>query len=564
MEYIAKNKKIKISNRALPLTGGVKLTDGRLKELFDNNIDFLHRFDVDRMMYWFRVNAGRPAPNAPYASGGGHFEDNLYGQTAGMFLMCASTALMWQDDEELRQKINAIVDEIAEYVPEDGCFIPVEKERRFTLEYPNYVRAWLTFGLLAAGYIGNKKAFELARTLGDWFNNAPELPKVKDMNLGFQGILCNTELYLSPVGNDADLDVAQKYYREEYYLEHLKNKDSDAMYRHSNHPHGTVLTAIEGYLDIYRITGEEKLLECVKNALEMVEKDWQHVGGGIVMCEQTDFPHYPGCNFVGKTYDYNELCCTTFWILLNQRMALLDPDNAHYYDQIEDSMYNIVVASQVEDRGYHYLNRLEKAKDYRCVDIATCCAATGSRLVSMLPQFLYSYNDDTVYVNLYTSSTADIDGTEIEVKTNLPYEGKVSIKIIKWNRKSLKLRIPNWAGSPVTVNGVTANPGEFLTLNDVSEGMELEMDFEFKVRATLYTGAEVIEGKERYAYQYGPILLATARYQHAKLVCPDPENVTIKKADGGRYIIDDNVQLEMIPYMDIAEESFMVYPIVER
>ena len=33
---------------------GVKLLDGRFLRAFNNNIAFLKRFDIDRMLYWFR------------------------------------------------------------------------------------------------------------------------------------------------------------------------------------------------------------------------------------------------------------------------------------------------------------------------------------------------------------------------------------------------------------------------------------------------------------------------------------------------------------------------------
>ena len=41
--------------------GGVKLTGGRLKKAFDNNVSFLKGFDVDRMLYWYRVAYHMPA-----------------------------------------------------------------------------------------------------------------------------------------------------------------------------------------------------------------------------------------------------------------------------------------------------------------------------------------------------------------------------------------------------------------------------------------------------------------------------------------------------------------------
>lgn len=77
-------------------------------------------------------------------------------------------------------------------------------------------------------------------------------------------------------------------------------------------------------------------MDAVRSALKMYEEKWQHVGGGIVMCEFD--AHYPGCNFLDRRHNYNELCSTAFWVQLNQRMLLLDPDNAHYADEIENSV----------------------------------------------------------------------------------------------------------------------------------------------------------------------------------------------------------------------------------
>lgn len=562
MEYTEKTGKKIIENKANPLFEKVTLTGGRFKKAFDNNINFLKKFDIDRMMYWFRVSSGSPAPSAPYAFSDGHFENSLYGQTVGMFLMSAGTALLWREDNDLRTTLNKIVDEISEFAPEDGCLIPVPENKRFTKEYPNYVRAWLVFGLLAAGYAGNEKAFELARKFGDWFNNCKELSIVKDMNLGFQGILANTELYYSPVGIDMDLEVAQKYYREEWYLEKLKNKDYDGLYRHPNHPHGTVLTAIEGYLDIYRATGEKFLFECVKNALEMVEEKWQHVGGGIVMCEGDGDPHYPGCNYLSMSHSYNELCCTTFWILLNQRMALLCPDNAHYYDQIEESVYNMLIGAQVDDIGYHYLGFLEGSKDSRFVDVATCCAATGSRLISMLPQMLYTHNEDTVYVNMFASSVAAIGNTEIEINTNMPYNGKVEIKLNKWNHKYLKIRIPYWCNDPIDICGKTAIPGSYIMLDNIESGNTIAFEMPFSLRTKLYSGKEVIPCKNRYAFQYGPLLLAALRSNLPTIKC-DIANPVLKSIGKNKFVFEGNNQIEFMAYMDIKDEPLTVYPIVE-
>ena len=126
--------------------------------------------------------------------------------------MGAGTSLLWTEDPELRAMVRAILDELKEYREPDGFLLPVDRETFRTKEYPNYTRAWLTFGLLDAGYAGVEDAFALARGMGDAFNRSDVLPYVKDMNLGFQGILANTRLYDSPAGVSSDIDTAVKYY----------------------------------------------------------------------------------------------------------------------------------------------------------------------------------------------------------------------------------------------------------------------------------------------------------------------------------------------------------------
>lgn len=276
-------------------TGGVSLTGGRFLRAFENNIAFLKGFDVNRMLYWFRLHAGKPAPGAPYAAGDGHFENNLHGQTAGEFLMGAGATLWWREDRALREKVRAVISELNQYREPDGFLLPVDRDTFLTREYPNYTRAWLTFGLLDAGAAGEADAYRLARGMGDAFNESEVLPYVKDLNLGFQGILANTRLYDSPVGVEKDIEIAMRYYQEDWWLDWLIRRQQRAIYMHpGNHPHSTLLTSLEGYLDLYRFTGKARYLSAVKNALSMYEEKWQHVGGGINMCENDAY--YPGCN----------------------------------------------------------------------------------------------------------------------------------------------------------------------------------------------------------------------------------------------------------------------------
>ena len=426
--------------------GGVQLTGGALKDAFENNVNFLKKFDMDRMLYWYRVHKGKPAPGVPYAGDAGHFENNLKGQTAGEFMMGAGTALLWQEDETLRAMVQGLIAEMDECRDEDGFIIPIPREQFDTKEYPNYTRAWITFGLLDAGYAGESRAFELARDMADYFNHSNVLPYVKDLNLGFQGILANTRMYDAPNGKWEDMQVAIDHYQETWWLKQVIAGDHRAIYDHpGNHPHSTLLTTLEGYLDLYRATGEAIYIDAVKSALHMYEDKWQHVGGGINMCEFDTY--WPGCNWLSPKHSYNELCSTNFWILLNQRMHLLFPDEAHYVDEMENSIYNVLLAAQVGDVGYHYLNFLERTKDYRYLDRATCCASLGTRLAGLLPQFVYSYAENDVYVDLFAQSRAELpNGVTLRTETNMPEDGHVKIVIEKAEHPvKLHVRIPRWS-----------------------------------------------------------------------------------------------------------------------
>lgn len=537
-------------------TGGVSLTGGRFLRAFENNIAFLKGFDVNRMLYWFRVHAGKPAPGAPYAAGDGHFENNLHGQTAGEFLMGAGATLWWREDRALREKVRAVISELNQYREPDGFLLPVDRDTFLTREYPNYTRAWLTFGLLDAGAAGESDAYRLARGMGDAFNESEVLPYVKDLNLGFQGILANTRLYDSPVGVEKDIEIAMRYYQEDWWLDWLIRRQQRAIYMHpGNHPHSTLLTSLEGYLDLYRFTGKARYLSAVKNALSMYEEKWQHVGGGINMCENDAY--YPGCNWLSPNHNYNELCSTNFWVLLNQRMHLLEPDDAHYVDEMENSLYNVLLAAQVGSRGYHYLNFLQRTKDWRYLDRATCCAALGCRLTALLPQFLYSYSEDTVSVDVYAPSVAHLpNGAAIEVETELPDGENTIVRVLETAKPiTLKLRIPRW----------TEGGGRYEIHENVRAGAEFRLRFPMRFRATKYTGGEEIAGKERWAIERGPLL-------YAVLGAPNPLTVRFNPESADEWLIPEGNRLrirgddchEYRAYLDIDDEPFDVYPIVER
>lgn len=573
------NQKLIVKDKAFTPLQGVQLKEGLFKRVFDNNANFLKTLDVDSMLYWFRMKAEGSAPGEPYR---GHFEDNIKGQTAGMYLMGAGNSLRWEEDGELRDTLNKVVACIDQCSEPDGYIMAVPKSDFGTKEYPHYVRIWLNYGLTAAGYAGNDKAFEILRRWQDWFNQCGDLPIIKYLVLSFQGIVASTSVYTGPVGKWDDIDVAMKYYEEDWRLAQFIFMERDAVHTRKQpgwepHPHGTELESFEGYLDLYRATGRYYYLNAVMGAYNLYREDWRHPGGGIVMCENIDT--YPGSYWLTPEKHYNELCCTSFWMGLNQRLHRLFPEEEKYVNEIEQSLYNICIANQDGSSGIRYFAWLDQYKDKG--KKVTCCCGVGTRIFGSLPEYLYSISDDGIYVDIYAASqmewSHENNTIRLETETRMPYDSNIKIKISVSSPDSfkLRLRIPSWTAGMVKikVNGVPTaegKPGSFCELDrSWRDGDTVEFKLPMEFLPVKYTGAEQIEGFDRYAYMYGPILFAVkgeleSCADKACIVLDSPyDRVHEWAVPCDRplaFKLRDKPGYELTPYFEIAEETFTCFP----
>jgi DUF1680 family protein len=175
-------------------------------------------------------------------------------------MMGAANTLRWQEHSELQRRMDAIVDGIAECRQSDGYIMAYPEDSIMHSERAGYTRAWVTHGLLEAGYTGYPKAFELLRGYYDWFDRCQYLPKLlRGTAQGVQGMVANTRMYFSPVGRPEDIQVVQRYFQENYWLDGLARRDGTMIWQYPyDRPHNYLLTDIEAYFDLYRATGASR------------------------------------------------------------------------------------------------------------------------------------------------------------------------------------------------------------------------------------------------------------------------------------------------------------------
>ena len=431
-----------------PLTG-VTLEGGVFQTAMENNIRYLlNSYTVDELLRQFRERAGIANPPGLPKPKTQFWEEDLAGSNAGRFLMGAGNTLRWIDHPELRSRLNAVVDGIAQCRQPNGYIMAYPEDTIFFSERGAYTRAWLTHGLIEAGYAGNQKAFELLRGYYDWFNQCPYLPQLLRFAVqGGQGMIANTRMYFTPVGKPADIQVIQRYFQQNYWLDQLAAREDRAIWQYPyDRPHCYLLTDLEAYADLYRATGDPRYLHAVEGGWQLYHDKWENPGSSIAIIEYVVSPP--------KSYllhaKLEELCGNAFWAFLSQRFHLLDPEQEKYVNEIEKSIYNVALANQAGSDGLRYHALLTHQKEAP-TQINTCCEGQGTRLIGSLPEHIYSIAPDGLYVNLFEPSTVQWvqNGETLRLRaiTRFPFypEVRLQISAARPTHMKIRVRVPSWA-----------------------------------------------------------------------------------------------------------------------
>lgn len=164
-------------------------------------------------------------------------------------------------------------------------------------------------------------------------------------------------------------------------------------------------------------------------------------------------------------YNYSESCASIGLALFGLRMANITKE-AKYVDVVERALYNTVLAGiALDGKSFFYVNPLEVWPD-SCIERTSkehvkpirqkwfgvaCCPPNIARTLASLGQYIYSVDDESIYVNLFISNEtqANIGGKDVHLKleTRFPIENTFSFHISDVPEQGLNLflRIPEYA-----------------------------------------------------------------------------------------------------------------------
>lgn len=481
--------------------------------------------DVDDMLWLFRNLAGNPHPPGRRVGW-----ENSYPSHAAQFLMGAGNTLCWQEQSELRRRLDQLIRGIKACQAADGKLLVPGVGPRLEKQW-GYSMQMFAHGMVAAGRAGNADAYRLLGAAHRYYasllrRQSPGFALTTDLN--YQGHIASLLVHLSPVGTPDDLRLAQQCFDSRSWLDALSARQPTAIWLASpKWPHCYEIVAFEAYLDQYRATGDQRYLKAMLGAWELIRDSWRDVGGTMAICEGQKYP--PKCYPLTRKRHAGEFCGSVFWIRFNQRLHQLFPDEERYADEIEQALYNAAIGAQEPGgQGIHYHLVLEGRKSEGDTFAQgpvpsqrhTCCEGNGTWLYGNLPEYVFSCDAEGLSVNLYHPATTrwrkGDRAVDLAIQTRFPEDGRVTLKVgtARPTRMSLRLRIPRWCPSNVAVmvdgrQAGVGRPGTYLSLDRTwSDGNTISFRLPLTLRVHRYEGEARVAGGERYAVLYGPMLLA--------------------------------------------------------
>jgi DUF1680 family protein len=355
------------------------------------------------------------------------------------------------------------------------------------------------------------------------------------------------ELY-RVTGEDKYLEFAKKLQYEPhwYYLEPFDAWEKNIS--QADYHVYVMLSHMYPDTELYRLIGGEDYL---KKSLWMKQELLESGRGALLVTGSTSQGEHMTYNQDGSGA-VEESCVTAYLLRWIDSLMRLEGD-MRYGDIMERTVYNALFGAQAPDgRRICYFTPFTGKRQPQTHD-TFCCNGNFRRAVAELPQKVYYRTPDGgVALNLFTRSdkTFDVDGQTVEIKQETSYptsgEVKLSFACSEPVEFAFVFRTPRWAKSiECAVGDVPCSPDKsqlgYATIRRVWEtGDTLTISMPMDWR--FVRGRMIQDG--RVALLRGPVLFTFSDALNADVLktCPDPRDLVLDPASIGNPVLDDRIR----------------------
>jgi hypothetical protein len=469
--------------KPLPLSA-VRLTGGPLKVAQDKDAEYLLSLEPDQMLFYLRQSAGLQPKAQRGLSGWDGANRNLTGHIAGHYLSAVSYMFAATGDERFKQRVDYIVNELKEIQDAQGDgYIGALQDNRGTpgktlfqqlsqgsirsggfdlngMWSPWYVEHKIFAGLRDAyRETGNKTALEVETKFAGWVESiVGKLDDAQDQRMlatefgGMNEVLA--DLY-ADTGDKRWLAVSDKF-EHRAIVGPLANHQDILGGKHAN----MTIPKMLGELKRYEYTGNETDGAAAKFFWEQVADHHSFATGGMGKSEYFGQPDKLNDMIDGRTA---ESCNVYNMLKYTREMFALNPDH-HFADYLERELFNHMLASMDPQTGEMcYMvcvgqNQNRPQHEYQNMQTSfTCCVGSGMETHALHGDGIYYEGSDTLWINLFTPSTADWKsaGMKIAMETTFPIGDSAELKIVSVDspkQRTLSIRRPTWAGDGFSIS----------------------------------------------------------------------------------------------------------------
>jgi uncharacterized protein len=296
---------------------------------------------------------------------------------------------------------------------------------------------------------------------------------------------------------------------------------------------------LAGLADLYMETGRDDLYKHLPDLWEELVATRMYLTGGIGIREHISrAAYYLPHNLDNPYRDVAETCASVAMMMFSWRMHAIT-GHSRYFDIIEKILYNhLLGAVELDHLGTFYYNPLRLVgdisgrtdhggpKSYRLrlpnINRTSCCITNTWRFFGALPEYVFSYDEQGLFINLYTESQIETilpSGKEVNlsVDTRYPHNGHIEITI---NNNAptfftLHLRIPEWvthAGIKIGNEYHTPDSGTYFTISRLwNPGDLVTMTVDMPVRV-VYSDTKIEANRGQVAIARGPLVYCLENY----------------------------------------------------
>lgn len=280
---------------------------------------------------------------------------------------------------------------------------------------------------------------------------------------------------------------------------------------------------------------------------------------------------HPTDNFTSMLNDVQgPETCNTYNMLRLTQMLYQDSPDAHFVDYYERALYNHILASQEPEKGGFVYFTSMRSGHYRVYSQPEtsmwCCVGSGLENHTKYGEFIYAYQKDSLYVNLFIPSqlTWKEKGVILTQETRFPDNGQVTLHVNKAPKKAfaIKIRRPAWLEDTQSIefeiNGkkstYTASQGDnyFILNRKWKKGDVITFNLPMKVSME-----QIPDKQDYYAFLYGPIVLA------APMGTEHLDGLYADDSRGGHIAHGKQIALQEMPML-IGESNAIRYSLYKK